>query len=334
MRDIKAHKFAPVYVLMGEESYFIDKICDAIVENALTEDERSFNQDIMFGADTDSSRVADMARGYPMMAERRLIVVKEAQDMKVNERLEKYMLKPVPTTVLVLCHKNGSVDRRKKWLKDAETVGVVFESKKKYDNELAGFISGYLHRRDADIEPKAASMMAENVGSDLNRLASELDKLLVSIGDARRMVTADMVEAQIGVSKNFNSFELQNAIVNRDVLKANEIVRYFILNPTPRGKKDGGGLYVIPTMLFGYFQKLIIAHYAPNKQPAALAEYMGMKSQWFVRDYITGMRNYSALKTMQILDKIRETMAKLNGLDNPSTSQGDLVKELVFFILH
>lgn len=330
MRNLKAGIYAPVYVLMGEEGYFIDKVADFIAENALAEDARDFNQDVVFGSDVTPNRIVDLARQFPVMAERRVVIVKEAQNLKNLDRLEKYMDRPVQSTVLVLCHKNGTIDGRKKVLSKAAVVGVVFESKKKRDYELPSFIELYLKTHGkATIDPKATQMVADHVGTDLCRLTSELDKLSLSLTDTNRRVSPEMVERCIGVSKDFNTFELRGAIANRDVLKANRIVDYLNKNP-----KSGGTFMLIP-MLFSYFQNLLIAFYAPQpKTEESIARWLDLRSSWAARDYVTGMRNYSGVKVMQIITKIRETDAKSKGLDNPNTPVGELLRELVFFILH
>lgn len=334
MHDLKERKFAPIYILMGEEPYFIDKISDYLVEHVLQPEEQAFNQTVCFGADVTSAQIADMALRYPMMAEFQVVIVKEAQNLKNWEPLEKYSEKPVPTTVLVLCHKNGTLDRRKKTvaalLKHVETNGgVVFESKKKRDYELPGFIEGYLKLHKATIDHKASQMIADYIGADLSRLTSELDKVLISLPESRREVTPEIVEREIGVSKEFNSFELRDAIVNRNIFKANQIVKYFDNNP------KAGSIYSFLPLLFNYFQNLMIAFYAPQKTSEnSVAQYLDLKSGWAAKDYMTGMKNYTAMKTLQIISKMREIDAKSKGLDNPNTGAGDLMKELIFFILH
>lgn len=329
MRDLKAGRYAPVYILMGDESYYIDKIADYIAENALGQDERDFNQTVVFGADTTAAQVADIARGYPVMAQRRVVIVKEAQALRSLDALERYFEHPLNTTVLVICHKNGTIDRRKKVVGKAEAVGVVFESKKKRDYELPAFIESYLRARHVAIDPKSASMVAEHIGTDLSRLISELDKVMISLPDDNRRVTPEIVEREIGVSKDFNVFELKSAIIERNVFKANQIVKYFDNNP------KAGSLFSALPLLYKYFQSLMVAFYAPDRNnDNALAAYMELKSVWGVKDYRAGMRNYTAMKTLQILAKLREIDAKSKGLDNQNTSTGDLMRELVFFILH
>ena len=322
-------RLAPKPSLKGEESYYIDRIANLLAETVLQPHERDFNQDILFGVDTNGVQVADLCKAYPMMAERRLVMVKEAQNLKQTDALAKYLEHPVETTVLVLCHKNGTIDRRKKLLARAEAIGVVFESKKKRDYELPAFIKGYLSTKKATVEDKAAIMIAEHIGSDLNRLTSELDKVLISLPENDLRITPDIVERQIGVSKEFNGFELRNAIVNRDVFKANQIIQYFDKNP------KAGSIFAFLPLLFSFFQNLLIAYYAPNKNnETEVAKFLDLKSVWGVKDFMVGMRNYSAMKTMHIIHKIREIDAKSKGLDNPNTPVGDLMKELIFFILH
>ena len=329
LSDLSEGKFAPLYILMGEESYFIDKITDFIAQNALREEERDFNQTVCFGSDVSAAAVADMARRYPMMAERQVVIVKEAQNIKQWDQLEQYFEKPQPTTVLVIAYKNGTIDGRKKILTKAQNAGaVIFESKKLYERDLPVFMVDYLKRHQATIDHKSCQMIAEHIGSDLSRLTSELDKVCLSMPEGSRHITPEVVEEQIGVSKDFNGFEFRSAIANRDVLKANQILKYFDSNP-----KSGGPFMLIP-LLFNFFQNLMLAHYAPQKTDSGVAQFLDLRSAWGAKEYMTGLRNYSGMKTMQIIQKIRETDAKSKGLDNPNTPVGDLMKELVFFILH
>lgn len=330
MRDLKAKKYAPVYVLMGDESYYIDRITDYIADNVLEPDDRDFNQTVVFGADTTAAQVVDMAKGYPVMpAAHRVVIVKEAQGLKSLDALERYFEKPLASTVLVIAYKNGTIDRRKKVVGKAEVAGVVFESKKKRDYELPAFIETYLKKNHVAIDTKSAAMIAEHIGADLSRLISELDKVMISLPDDDRRVTPDVVEREIGVSKEFNIFELKTAIIERNVFKANQIVKYFDKNP------KAGSLFSCLPLLYTYFQNLMVAFYAPDKNnDNNLAAFLELKSVWGLKDYRVGMRNFSAMKTLQILAKIRETDAKSKGLDSLNTSTDDLMRELIFFILH
>ena len=330
MGDLEARKFVPVYYLMGDESYYVDKIADYIAENVLQPEERDFNQTILFGSDVNASQIADTARRYPMMSEYQVVIVKEAQNIKNTEALEKYFKAPMPSTILVLCHKNGTIDGRKReYVKAIQAAGVLFESKKLRDRDLPTFIEGYLKQKNVSIDPKSTQIIADSIGADLSRLTSELDKVILSLPEKDRRVTPQVVEDQIGVSKEFNSFELRDAIVNRNVFKANQIVKYFDDSP------KAGSIYSFLPMLFNYFQNLMIAYYSPNnKSQEGVAEWLELRNPWAAKDYMTGMRNYSAMKVMQIISKIREIDAKSKGLDNPNTPPGDLMKELIFYILH
>lgn len=330
MRDLKSGKYAPVYILMGDESYYIDRITDYIAENVLDPDDRDFNQTVVFGADTTAAQVVDMVKGYPVMpAAHRVVIVKEAQGLKSLDALERYFEKPLASTLLVIAYKNGTIDRRKKVVGKAEAVGVVFESKKKRDYELPTFIETYLKKNHVAIDPKSAAMIAEHIGADLSRLISELDKVMISLPDDNRRVTPDIVEREIGVSKEFNIFELRTAIIERNVFKANQIVKYFDKNP------KAGSLFSCLPLLYTFFQNLMVAFYAPDKNnDNNLAAFLELKSVWALKDYRVGMRNFSAMKTLQILAKIRETDAKSKGLDSLNTSTDDLMRELIFFILH
>ena len=330
MHDLQERKFVPVYYLVGDEPYYIDKIADYIAEHVLQPEERDFNQTILFGSDVTAAQIADTARRYPMMSEYQVLIVKEAQNLKNTEAIEKYLKAPMSSTILVMCLKNSKIDGRKKELvKNIQAAGVLFESNKLKDRELPAFIEKYLKAREVSIDPKSTQMIAENIGSDLSRLTSELDKVVLSLDQKDRRVTPQIVEDQIGVSKEFNGYELRDAIVNRNVYKANLIIKYFDENP------KAGSIYSFLPMLFNFFQNLMIAYYAPNnKSQEGVAEWLELKSPWAAKDYMTGMRNYTGMKVMQIISKFREIDAKSKGLDNPNTPPGELMKELIFYILH
>ena len=329
MQDLKNRSFAPFYLLMGDESYYIDSISDYIASHVLSPEESDFNQTICFGSDVTAVQVADMARRYPMMVEYQVIIVKEAQNIRSLEALERYLKNPVKSTILVWCHKNGKIDARKKVIGVAQSVGVVFESKKLRDYQLPDFIQNYLKSKKISIDPKSCQMIADYIGADLSRIVSELDKILIYLPEDDRRITPEVVEKEVGVSKDFNAFELRNAIVSKDVFKANQIIKYFDNNP------KAGSLYSFLPLLFSFFQNLMIVHYTPNKSSEQdIARALDLKSAWGSKDFITGLRNYSARKTMEIISKIREVDGKSKGLDNPNTGAGELMKELIFFILH
>lgn len=330
MKELRDGKYRPIYFLMGDEAYYIDKIAEYIAENALKPEERDFNQTVMYGADVTAAQIADAARRYPMMAERQVVIVKEAQNIKQTDALEKYVKQPMMSTVLVICHKNGKIDGRKKeYVKALAQHGVVFESVKLRDRELPAFIEDYMRGKNVAIDRKSTMMMADFVGADLSRLTGELDKLVLSLPENDRKVTPEAVEEQIGVSKEFNVYELRDAIVNKDVFKANQIINYFDKNP------KSGGLYSVLPILYNYFQTLMIAYYAPNRNSQeALAEWLEFGKPWQAKAFMTGMRNYSGIKVLQIISKIREIDAKSKGLDNPNTPSEELMRELIFYILH
>ena len=327
MRDVQAKKIAPVYYLMGEEDYYIDKLSDAIVGAVLTEDEKDFNLDIVYGAETDMDKVIELAHAYPMMAERRVVLVREAQALRSVEGLEAYLSHLTPTTVLVFCHKHGKVDMRKAAAKAMQQVGVVYESKRLFDNQLPPFISQYFHQHNVDIEPQAIQMLAGHVGADLSRLTTEMDKLLLAL-NGNRVVGASLVEEQTGMSKDFNDFELAAALAQRNIFRANQIVKYYQGNPR--------SFFITRTLtnLFTFFSDVMLAYYAPDKSDAGIAAWLD-KSEWKIRqDVGPARRNYSGVKVMQILGEIRKTDAQSKGVGGCRTPHEELLQDLIFFILH
>lgn len=327
MSDLKARRFKPIYILMGEEPYYIDKISDFIENNVMPPEERDFNQTIVYGVDTSAAQVVDMARRFPMMSEYQVVIVKEAQNIKNWDRLDSYLEKPLNTTILVICYKHGTMDARKKYMIKAAAVGVVFKSEKLRENAIPAFIDDYVKSLKATIDPKAKAMIADFIGADLSRITSEIDKVLVSLPEGERKVTPEVVEQKIGISKDYNMFELRDALINKDVLKANRIVKYLDSNP------KSASLYAFLPGLFSFFQNLMVAHYSDRTDRGVMLA-LGFKSEWAVKDYMKALRVFSAGKTMKIIQQIRETDAKSKGIDNPNTSPGDLLKQLVFFILH
>ena len=331
MASLKDGIFEPVYLLMGDEPYFIDRITDYIAANAVDEEDADFNVSVLYGSETSAAAVVDTARMFPVLpSRRRLVIVKEAQGLKSMDALEKYFERPLSSTVMVICYKNGTIDKRKKIIGKAEAVGVVFESKKKKDYELVQFITKYLKtNHGVAIDNKSAAMIVEHTGTELNMIVSELEKLMLSMGKDKASITPETIEREIGVSKDFNSFELRSALIEKNAYKAYQIVKYFDRNP------KSGLLYTSMPVLFNFFQTLMIAFYCPSANDEnKLADYLGLKSVWGIRDYLTGMRNFSPSKTLRILSKIREIDAKSKGLDNVSTSPSELMKELVAYILY
>lgn len=328
LRDVKAKNVLPVYYLMGEEDYYIDRLSDAIVDAVLTKDERDFNLDIVYGAETDIDKVIELAHAYPMMAERRVVLVREAQAMRSLDGLDAYLSHLTPSTVLIFCHKHGKLDMRKAAAKAMQQVGIVFESKRLYENQLPPFISRYFSQHDVSIEPQAIQMLAGHVGADLSRLQAEMDKLLLAMPQGSRVVNAALVEEQTGMSKDFNDFELMAALAQRNIYRANQIVKYYQGNP--RSFFIGRTL----TNLFTFFSDVMLAYYAPEKTDMSIAAWLG-KSEWKVRqDVGPARRNYSGVKVMQILSEIRKTDAKSKGVEGCRTPHEELLQDLIFFILH
>ena len=330
MAELRGGTYRTVYYLMGDEPYYIDQICNYIADHALRPEERDFNQTVLFGSDVTASTVVDAARRYPMMAERQVVIVKEAQNIRQTDALEKYMKQPMKTTVLVMCHKNGKIDGRKKeYVKAIQQAGLLFESVKMKEYLLPAFIEKYLRERQVSIDQKSTQLIAEAIGADLTRLTSELEKVLIALPANDRRVTPQVVEEQIGVSKDFNGFELRDAIVNRNVFKANQIINYFDKNP------KAGSIYSFLPLLFSFFQNMMVAYYCPQRQSQeAVAAWLELRSPWAAKEYMTGMRNYTGKKVMDIIGKLREIDGKSKGLDNPNTPPGELMKELIFYILH
>lgn len=327
-RNLKNKIYSPVYFLMGEEDYYIDRISDYIMDTVLTETEKEFNLTLLYGSDTDIVSIINAARRYPMMSKYQVVIVREAQNLKNLDELIHYLQKPMSSTILVMCYKHGTLDRRKKITAELEKAGVLFESKKLKDTQLPGFISSYLKRKQVEIEPKASEMMAEFVGTDLNRMAGELEKLIITLPAGQERITAEQIERNIGISKDYNNFELRNALIEKDVFKANQIVKYFEDNP------KNNPLQVTLAVLFNFFSNLMLAYYAPDKSDQGIASQLGLRSPWQAKDYMAGMRKYTGVKVMQIIGAIRTCDAKSKGIDNPSTPDGELLRELVYFILH
>ncbi len=328
VRAVRAGTFAPVYYLMGEEDYYIDKVSEFIVGAALKEEERDFNLTVCYGTDVTIDEVINAAKRFPLMADRQVVWVREAQNLQGKEKLSLYLEHPQESTVLLFCHKHGVLDRRKKLAADIQKAGVLFESKKLYDNQLPGFVTSYMRRKGVAMEPNAVMMVCESVGSDLSRLSGELDKLLLALPKGEARIGADFVEQHIGMSKDFNNFEFLAALIEKDILKANRIVKYFNDNP------KNFSLQLTLSVLFGFFVNLMLAYYAPQRTEEGIAAWVEQPRWQVARNIIPAMRNYSGVKVMQIIGKLRETDAKSKGIGNTIATPGDLLKELTYFILH
>ena len=328
IRNIQNKQYLPVYYLMGEESYYIDKIAEYMANTILTENEKEFNQTIFYGNDVNIETIITAAKRFPVMSKYQLIIIKEAQNVKNIDKLSFYIKKPQPSTILVFCHKNGRLDRRKKITLEIEKCGLIYESKRVKENKLPEFIESYLKRRKISIEPKACSLMAEFVGSDLCRLSSELDKLILTLAQNQSRITTEHIERNIGISKEFNNIELKNALIDRDIYKANQIIKYFEENP------KNNPIQVTLATLFNFFSNLMLAYYAPQKTDAGIAAQLGLKYQWQVKDYVIAMKRFSGIKVMHIIAAIRQSDAKSKGVGNSSITNGEILKELVYMILH
>jgi DNA polymerase-3 subunit delta len=329
VESIRKQEYAPVYLLMGEEPYYIDRVSEYIADNVLTKDEQDFNQTIIYCTrETAVGDIVNCARRYPMMAKYQVVIVKEAQNLLKLDELAVYAQNPLKTTILVICYKNGTVDRRKKLVPAIEKVGVVFESKKLKDGMLPQFIMDYLRRKKVSIEEKACQMLADNVGADLNRLVGELDKLALSLAEGEMRITADLVEKNVGISKEFNMWELRDSVMRKDVLKANKILYHFDQN-----SKANPPVMVV-SMLFNLFALIMQAFYSPDRSEQGLMKHLELRQSWQVRDYMAAMRLYTPMKTMQIIGKLRETDARLKGINRGNLTDADIMHELLFFILH
>jgi DNA polymerase-3 subunit delta len=328
LTELKNKKYRPIYYLMGEEAYYIDVISDFISENVLSETEKEFNFTVLYGRDIDIATIINAAKRYPMMSEYQIVIVKEAQAVRNIEDLSYYLQKPQKSTILVICHKHGILDRRKKLALEIEKAGVLFESKKMKDAQLPSFITTYLTQRNIDIDPKATAMLTDYVGSDLSRLAGELDKLIITLPAGHARITPKQVEQNTGISKDYNNFELRSALLDKDVWKANKIIKYFEEDP------KSNPIQMTLSLLFGFFSNLMLTYYAPDKSEQGIAAMLDLKTPWQARDYLSAMKKYTGVKTMQIISEIRHADAKSKGVDNYSMTDGDILRELIFKILH
>ncbi|MCR5312253.1 MAG: DNA polymerase III subunit delta [Bacteroidaceae bacterium] len=327
--SIRKNDLAPVYLLMGEETYYIDKISEYMEQNILKPEERDFNQQIIYCTrDTDVVDIVNSAKRYPMMAEHQVVIVKEAQNLLKIDDLVPYINKPLQTTILVICYKHGSIDKRKKIVAAIEKNGVVYESTKVKDSFLPQFITDYLTRKKVAIEQNACQLLVEAIGADLSRMATELDKLIITLGPDNRKITSEHIERNIGISKDFNGFELRKAIMEKDVFKANQIINYLSDNPKVNPPQ--------PTlaMLFNIFSNIMLAYYAPDKSTRGIMEQLDLRAEWQVKQYTDAMKKYSAMKAMLIIGKIRETDVKIKGVEKGNASDAEVMRELIFFILH
>ena len=332
LKDLKEKKYAPVYFLQGEETYYIDMISDFIEDNVLTEAEKGFNQTILYGRDVATNVILTNARRFPMMSERQVVIVKEAQAVNdINKEagqklLTDYIQNPVPSTILVFCYKNKTLDKRKSLGKLIEKHAVALTTKKLYDNQVPAWVESYMKSKGFGITPKAIQMLSDSIGNDLERLANEIDKMLINFKE-KIQIDEGVVQKYVGISKDYNVFELQKALITKDVIKANKIVNYFEAN----SKKNP--IIPIIAILFSFYSKLLIAFHAKDKSERNLASVLKV-SPYFVKDYMFAMKNYNPMQVVNNIHYIREADLKSKGVDNISATEGQILKELVFKLLH
>ncbi len=339
MADLRAGKYKPVYFLQGEEPFYIDRISDYIAEHALSPDEQSFNQSVLYGLDTDVSTIISEAKRFPMMAERQVVIIKEAQRVKnlvpsgedAKSELLAYLENPQPSTVLVFCHKYKKIDARKKIGKAikaaVEKNGVFYTSEKVKEWTLSTWISDHVQTLGYHIDPRTSTILAEYLGNDLSKIDNELGKLFIDLEPGGH-ITLDLIEKNIGISKDFNVFELQNALLKLDVEKANRIIIHFSKN-----LKDHPIQMLVAT-LYSFFFKIILLQYLQKRGRANEAAKVLRVNPYFLKDYQLGARNYSDKKLRSIIRYLRDADLKSKGVGNVSTDPGDLMKELIFKIMH
>jgi DNA polymerase III subunit delta len=325
--DLKNRIFKPVYFLAGEEPYYIDLITEYIQEKVLPEDEKAFNQIILYGDDTNIAAIIDTARRFPMMASHQVLIIKEAQSLKKLDDLIIYLEKPLLSTILVFNYKYTTIDKRTRLFKTLESRGVYFESSRIRDYLIPAWIERYLMVKGIKTDPGASAMLTEYLGTDLHKIVNELNKLIITLPPGKPFITTTLIEKNIGISKDYNNFELQKAIGEKNILKANMIVHYFADNP-----KDNPITLSIAS-LFGFFSKLLTFHYLTDKSKNNVAAVLKI-NPFFVKEYENSASKYNVSKTVQIISLLRTYDMKSKGYGDPGTEPGDLLKELVFRILH
>ena len=311
---------------MGEEPYYIDLITNYISENVLKEEEKAFNQTVLYGKDCDAAAIINAAKRFPMMAPYQVVIIKEAQEVKDIEKLEYYLSQPLNSTILVLNYKYKKLDKRKKLYKELDKKGILFESKKIYENQLPEWIQNYLGDKGYNIQPPAALLIAEFLGADLQKIAKELDKLMI-LTPVGETITTTHIEDNIGISKDFNTFELQKAVVNRDALKAFRIVEHFGANPNQYP------FVVTVTSLYFFFSKVLMYHALKDKSRQSVASALKV-NPYFVVDYQNAARNFPLAKSEQVISLLREYDLKAKGVNNATTPHSELLRELVYKLIN
>ena len=327
MSDLRNRIYKPVYFLAGDEPYYIDVITEYIEDKLLPEEEKAFNQIIMYGEDTSVSAVSETARRFPMMSNHQVLIVKEAQVLKKIEDLIYYAEKPLASTILVINYKYKVLDKRTKLYKLLEDRSSYFESNKLRDYQVPPWIERYLMVKGIKTEPDASALLTEYLGTDLHKIVNELEKLLITLPEGKKVITTDLIEKNIGISKDFNNFELQKALGEKNIYKANLIVRHFADSP-----RDNP-VNVTIASIFSFFSKLLTYHYLADKSRNNAAAMLKI-NPFFVKDYESSARKYNARKTVEIISLLRTYDMKTKGYGDLSSPPGDLLKELVFKILH
>ena len=324
---LKKRIFKPVYFLAGEEAYYIDLIINYIENNILNEEEKAFNQIIVYADDTNIAAIIDTARRFPMMSSHQVVIIKEAQSLKKIDDLVLYLEKPLSSTILAFSYKYKTLDKRTKLYKALESHGAYFESPRVRDYLIPGWIERYLMAKGIKTDPSASAMLTEFLGTDLHKIVNELDKLIISLPTSKPVITTTLIEKNIGISKDYNNFELIKAIGEKNILRANMIVNYFSNNP-----KDNPITLTIAS-LFGFFSKLLTFHYLTDKSKNNVAAVLKV-NPYFVKDYETSAMKYNATKTVQVISLLRTFDMRSKGYGDVGTEPGDLMKELVYKILH
>ena len=325
-KDLKNKVYYPVYLLMGEEPFYIDVISGYIEDNVLDETEKEFNQTVLYGRETDIPTIISTAKRYPMMANHQVVIIKEAQNIKEYEELIPYFENHLKSTILVICYKYKSLKKNSRFVKKAGEVGVVLDSKKVYDNKMPEWIADYVRRRGYKIGPKATQMLADHLGNDLGKVVNEIKKVFISLPKGNE-ITPLLIEQNIGISKDFNVFELQDALGTRNAFKAFQIAKYFGDNP------KSNPLVLTMAMLYSYFSKLLIYHSVKETNRDKLAGELGVPP-FLVQGYKKGADNYSSARLREIFSLLREYDMKSKGVDNASANPGELLRELVYKILN
>jgi DNA polymerase III subunit delta len=326
LKDIRNKVYYPVYFLMGEESFYIDVISDFLEEKVLNDTEKEFNLTHLYGKETDIPTIISYAKRYPMMANHHLVIVREAQNIRDIENIITYVQSPLKSTILVFCYKYKSLDKRKKFFKEAEKAGVVFEGKKLYENQVPGWISDYVSRKGYRIGPKAVQMLADHLGTDLGKIVNEIGKLFINLEKGSE-ITTKIIEENIGISKDFNVFEFQSALGGKNGHKAFQIARYFADNP------KSNPLVMVLGVLYQYFSKILIYHTLKTTNKNEIASALSV-NPFFVDEYRKAAANYPPARLFRIFSYLREYDLKSKGVDNYSTTEGELLKELTYKILH